>query len=337
MTQITVAALAALLLASCSGGGNATPATTATDNPRTIANPAPSPTATATLQPGATPTASPSPAVFILKTIGGAPLTATAAQLSSTRRTAQAHIQAQGIENGLPILVESSGMVGEWAGDFVVWASNITNGQDIPETSGTITATNGIVINDPSFSQACVGSVAAACIVHPTGWQFGTSSAIAKPIGKQTLTITYGDGTTGTTNDYVYDGWQLPCNTGWAYVGGVPVAQATKATSDVYADCVNQNMDFPHGAMLLANPSQDQYGRYETIFPTLTAAPVIIALSAVIPMSSFSQGIVFALQTGDGGYAKVLFTSGAGVPGDPNGIAALGLSLHSQTNGSFAY
>jgi hypothetical protein len=259
-------------------------------------------------------------------------LSATISQLSRIRT--QAKTQAQGVTNGVPLLVESSGSAALSAGTFVTWVSNIQNAQDIPETSGQITATGGLLINNPGFSQACVASLAAACVVHPTGWQFGTDSGQTKPLGKQTLTIAFGDGITTTTNDFVYPGWRLACNAGWSFVGGVITPQATKAASDVYADCVNGNMVFPQGATLFSNPMQDQYGRFETVMPTLTSAFVVNSLITNVPMTAVAQGAVFGILTHDGGFAKVYFTSGAG-----NGtvISAEGMTLHANADGSYAY
>lgn len=344
MTRTLLAAGAALLLAGCGGGGSSTPAALPVSVPTAAptlapgASPAPSatPTHAATASPSPSPTATPTIAAA-LKVIGGAPLTATAAQLSTARRNGQAHTLAQGVTNGLPILVESSGMIAAYAGTQVTWVTNAQTTKDIPETAGTVTASGNLPINNPGFTPlSCLGQVSAVCIVHPMGWDWGTSSVNGKPIGKSTLTVAFGDGTTGTTFDYVFDGWDLPCNTGWAYVNGVPVAQAAKATSDVYADCLNGNIDFPMGGLVLSQPSSDQYGNYATIFPTFTAAPVIAALNGVVSMASISQGIVFAIQTQDGGTAKVYFTS-AGIPGIPTGIAADGMALHSSANGTYAF
>jgi hypothetical protein len=111
------------------------------------------------------------------------------------------------------------------------------------------------------------------------------------------------------------------------------VAQATKANSDVYADCVNSQISFPHSAIVLANPSPDQYGRTETVMPTLTAQPLFIAAIGNVPFSSIAAGTVFGIQTQDGGYAKVYFANGPGVATN----AAIGMSLHSQPDGSFAF
>lgn len=335
-----LAAMCAALVCSCGGGGSALP----TPAPTTVvavatptAAPSGAPTTAPTVVPSVpttAPTATPVP--LALRVIGGAPLSATASQLANARRAAQAKTQAQGVTNGLPVLVESSGMVAAWAGDMTTWVSAQATAQDVPETGMTVTPSGNLALNNPAPAQSCLGSLAAACIAHPTAFTWGTSSANGKPVGKQTITVAFSDGTSGTTSDYVYDGWSLGCNAGWAYVGGVPVAQATRATSDVYADCVAGNIDFPVGAALLSNPTQDQYGRYETIMPSFTAQPFFTALNSVVPMTSISQGMVFAIQTKDGGFAKVYFQD-AGVPTNPNGVGADGMALHSQPNGSFAF
>jgi hypothetical protein len=265
------------------------------------------------------------------RAIAGAPLSATISQLSRIRT--QSLTQAQGVTNGLPILVESSGMVATWAGSMVTWVTNAATSQDVPQTSGVITATSGLPINNPGFTQACIGSLAAACIVHPTAWTFGTSSANGKTVGKQTLNIAFGDGTTGQTFDYVYDGWNLPCNSGWVYTNGVPVANAVKATSDIYADCVAQTIVFPKGAVAFGVPTQDQYGRAETIMPTITAAIFIGSATVNFPMASVGQGQVYGINTQDGGMAKVYFLAGAGVAIN----AAAGMSLHANANGTYPF
>jgi hypothetical protein len=273
--------------------------------------------------------------------MGGAPLTATVAQLATARRGAQSKALAQGTANGLPVLVESSGMVAQWAGDVGVWTVNAQTQANIPETGLTVTPSGNLPINDPGPQPlSCLGQVSGICVVHPTAWTFGTSSANGKPVGQQTITITFADGTTGTTYDDIYDGWNLPCNAGWAYVSGVPVAQTAKATSDVYADCVNGNIDFPMGAYVLSNPSPDQYGNIATILPQFTAQPIFSAANAVVAMTSIQGGMLFAIQTQDGGYAKVYFTSQPNPAAQSTGATASsvsGMSLHAQSNGTFAY
>lgn len=325
--------LLAFSLAAC-GGGAGSPAFVQPAG--TLMTPSPSNPPTQTpivaLSPSSAP-ATATPVPLGQRAIAGAPLSATISQLSRVRT--QAKTQAQGVTNGLPILVESSGMVAAWAGDQAVWATNAQTSADIPETSGTITPSGNLALNNPGFAPlSCLGSVSAVCIVHPMGFEFGTTSANGKPVGKQTLTIAFADGTTGSTVDDVYDGWSLPCNAGWAYVGGVPVAQATRATSDVYADCVNGNIDFPQGAQVLAQPAQDQYGRYETLMPTFTAAPIFAAANGVVSMASIVQGIIFSVITHDGGFAKVYFSSGAGSGAV---LASFGMSIHSEANGAYAY
>lgn len=355
MNSRILLALAALTLPACGSGGSSAPAgipaaivtsaPTAAPSVAPSASASPKPTITPSAAPSATasPTASPSPVPTVtpiplaLRVIGGAPLSATASQLSVARSRAQAHTQAQGTMNGLPILVESSGMIAAWAGDQAVWATNAQTAQDIPETSGTITPSGNLPLNNPGFTPlSCLGSVSAVCIVHPTAFEFGTSSANGKAVGKQTLTIAFADGATGTTADYVYDGWGLPCNSGWAYIGGVPVAQATRATSDVYADCVAGNIVFTQGGLLITNGAQDQYGRTETILPSILAAFIQNSLFVNAPIVSISQGQVFGVNTRDGGTAKVYF-NGAGIPGSPGGNAATGMALHSNPDTTFPF
>jgi hypothetical protein len=269
--------------------------------------------------------------------MGGAPLTATAAQLSTARARSrtQARILAQGTENGLPILVESSGMVASWAGDQAVWVMNAQTQQDIPETSGTITPSGNLPISNPAFAPlSCIGSVSAVCIAHPLGWEFGTSSANGKPVGKQTITVAFADGTISSSHAYIYDGWTIACNAGFAYVGGVPVAQATKATSDVYADCTNNNLVFPMGAVLYSQPVQDQFGLTQTIMPTITAAIAFVVSNVNYPMPSTIGGQVYGIATRDGGFAKIYLTAGAG-----QGLlsSASGMSLHANVDGTYPF
>lgn len=332
-----VTGLFVLALAACSSGGGSAPVPTPSIAPIAVASatptakPSASPVATTspTIAPTPSPTPSPSPVPLAQRVLGGAPLAATASQLANSRRTAK----AQGTANGLPILVESSGMVAAWSGDMTTWVSAQTTAQDVPETGMTVTPSGTLALNNPAPAQSCLGSLAAACIAHPTAFTWGTSSANGKSVGKQTLTVAFADGTTGTSFDYVYDGWTLPCNAGWAYVGGVPVAQATRATSDVFADCVAGNIVLTQGGMLVANASQDQYGRTETIMPTITAAFIISSLITNVPMAAIAPGTVLGIQTRDGGFAKVYFTNGAGVAV----TAANGMSLHSNLTGAFDF
>lgn len=329
--------LLSLSLAACGGGGQSAFVTPASLNafPVPTASPAASSApsvAPSTPSPAPTPTVAPTATAVpaSLKRLGGAPLTATASQLSVTRRVAQ----AQGVTNGLPVLVESSGMIASWAGDFSVWTTNVQTSQDIPQTGLTVTASGNLPINNPGPQPlSCLGQVSAMCAIHPTSWTWGTSSANGKLVGKQTLTVAFADGTTGTTADYVYDGWSLPCNSGWAYVAGVPVAQATRATSDVYADCVAGNIVLTQGGLLVANPSQDQYGRTETVLPTITAAFIINSLITNVPMAAVSQGTVLGIITRDGGFAKVYFTNQPGVAIN----SAAGMALHSNATGAFDF
>ena len=339
MTRSLLALVLVAGLAACSGGASSpvpvahsAPSSAPSAMPAASAAPStPSPTAAPTAPATAAPTASPVP--LNQRVIAGAPLSATASQLANARRNAQAHTLAQGVTNGLPILVESSGMVAAWAGDMTTWVSAQATAQDVPETGMTVTPSGTLALNNPAPAQSCLGSLAAACIVHPTAFTWGTSSANGKPVGKQTLTVAFADGTTGTSFDYVYDGWTLPCNAGWAYVGGVPVAQATRATSDVYADCAAGNIVFPRGGMLFLNPTQDQYGRTETIMPTVLAAINISVFTTNIPMASTTQGQVYGIATQDGGFAKIYFDGAAG-SGAIN--SAQGMSLHAKADGTYA-
>lgn len=295
-----------LLAAGCGGGGSS-------PTPLTVA-------------PTAAPTTAP-----LSRTIAGAPATATAAQLSTTRRSAQ----AQGITNGLPILVESSGMIAAWAGTIAVWVTDTQTNADIAETSGTIVPSGNLAINNAAFAPlSCLGQISGVCTVHPTGWTFGTSSTNGKPVGKQTLTVTFGDGTTGSTFDYIYDGWNLPCNSGWAYVGGIPVAQATQGTSDVFADCAHTNIIFPKGAVLASAPTADKYGNTATVMPTLTAAIALTSPIVTLPMTSTAAGQVYAIATQDGGFAKVYFSGQAG-GGAIN--ATNGMSLHASPDATYPF
>lgn len=303
--------LSALSLAACGGGSQAMPA-------------APIPTA------APMPTAAP----LALRRIAGAPLNATAAQLDIARRSAQAHTESQGVENGLPILVESSGMVSFWAGSITSWVTSTQSTADIAETGLSVVPSGALAFNNPAPQPlSCLGQISAVCAVHPTAWQWGTASTNGKPVGKQTVTVAFSDGTTGATHDYVYDGWNLPCDGGWAYANGVPVATTTQGASDVYADCVGGNIIFPRGASVLAQPTQDQFGRAETIMPTLTAQPAITAPLTTLALSAITVGEVIAINTQDGGQAKVLFTDSPGIAIN----AASGMSLHSQADGTFAF
>jgi hypothetical protein len=161
-----------------------------------------------------------------------------------------------------------------------------------------------------------------------------------RPIGQQTISIQYADGTAGTMIDDIYQGWYLTCGTGWVFVNGVPTATTSSAASDVYADCTNANIVFPHGGVLMSNPVQDKYGRYETLFPTLTAAPLFIAQIVNVPMASIAAGEVLGIQTLDGGAAKVYFTSQVNPSpniGSTTGVSAEGMAMHTNGSGSFDY
>lgn len=144
--------------------------------------------------------------------------------------------------------------------------------------------------------------------------------------GKHTLTVAFGDGTSGAMTDDVYDSWTLTCNTGWGYVSGAIVPQATRATSDVYDDCVHGNIVFTQGGLLITNPVADSFGRTETVMPTITAAFIINSLFTNAPAVGIQQGITFGINTLDGGFAKVYFT-------DPTH----GLALHANVDGTYAY
>lgn len=339
-----VAALSAGL-ADCSGGSPAAipapvvavatvaPSTTPTvgpsASPTASASPAPTPTHSTT------PTASPSPVAAAtplapLKVLRAAPLSANPVGLSFLRRP-----QAGGVTSSLPILVESSGTSALWAGNFIVWVTDANTGLDVAEQTGTITATNGVPVSNPAFSSiACPATSSTWCAVHPLGWQFGTSSTNNKPVGKQTLTVTFGDGLSGQIPDYIYDGWSIPCNTGIVYAGAHVNTTTTQATSDVYADCAHTNMVFPKGAILYSNPVSDSYGRTETILPTITNAIFLSSAVINVPMVSFAAGQVYGINTQDGGMAKVYFTS---QPGLGTLSSASGMSLYANPNGTYAF
>ena len=107
------------------------------------------------------------------------------------------------------------------------------------EPTVTTSTTNGLPIDDPVISTVCGqfggGPSSTWCLAHPSAFVFGTDSGLTtKPIGKQTITITYGDGTIGTFTDYVYDGWQIACGQSLAYVSGVPTI--VTSNPDVTAD-----------------------------------------------------------------------------------------------------
>ena len=267
-----------------------------------------------------------------VKALGAAPLSSTPTTQSKSRRLPQ----SQGIQSGLPILVESSGPAAIWAGDIVVWATNLATSTSVLEASGTITPTSSVQVNNPAFQALDCSQAANAgwCAAQPGAWTFGTSSAQLKPIGAQTLTVLFGDGTTGSIMDYIYPSFSLNCNTGFVFQSGAIVPTTTQAGSDVYADCVNARIDFPGGGgLVIAQPSQDQYGRYETIFPTITASFVLSVLNGSVPMSVISQGIAFGIQTNDGGFAKVYFEGASSA----TPTAATGMALHANFDGTYTY
>lgn len=331
-----------LSAAGCGGGGStATPfqqLPVVVPNPIVSMTPAPQvstpvPSSIPTLAPTAAPTATPVP--LAQRVLGAAPLNSTPSILSIGRRTSQ----SQGVSNGLPILVEGAGSAGQWAGTIVSWVGNSAQaGQDIAETSGSIVASNGLAVNNPGFAPVNCATSNGWCGPHPSAFAFGTSSdPTAKPLGKQTLTLTYGDGTSGAITDYVYPGFALHCGQGFVFNGGAVTLAASQATSDVYADCTNTNVIFPKGGRVFSQPLQDTYGRFETVMPTLTAAPVFGSIIVNVPMASITAGIVFAVQTQDGGFAKVYFSSGAVSLTVPAGLISIeGMSLHSS-GGPFAY
>lgn len=227
-------------------------------------------------------------------------------------------------------------MVTAWAGDMVSWVTNAANATDLAETGLTVTPSGTLALNNPGPTPLnCATSVSAACVVHPLGWDWGTSSANGKPVGQQTLTVAFADGTTGTTTDDVYDGFALPCNSGFVFQSGVPVATSTEVGSDVYANCITGNIQFPEGAVLFLNPSQDQYGRYETIMPTVLAEIAITVATVNFPFASIAEGQVYGINTQDGGMAKVYFSETASAGSPIN--ATLGMALHSNSNGTYAF
>lgn len=345
MTLKTLSFLSIVSLAACGGGGSSAPsalpavvvtsAPTAAPSGLPSASPAPSPTAThiATASPSASPvaTATPTP-IAPLKVLRAAPLSANPVGLSFLRRP-----QAGGVTSSLPTLIESAGVIGAWAGNFAVWVTDATSGLDVSEASGTITATNGVPVNNPSFGAInCPNTSVPAvwCASHPFAYEFGTASTTNKPVGKQILTVTFGDGLSGQITDYIYDGWNLPCNSGWVYQGGVPVATTTLAASDIYADCVSGTIKFTQGAVLIGSPVQDSFGRYEAAMPNVTAAFIVNSLIVNVPMASIAQGQIFGMQTRDGSFAKVYMANGASSTALN---AANGMSLHAKSDGSYAF
>jgi hypothetical protein len=234
-----------------------------------------------------------------------------------------------------PILVESSGTAAVWAGNFVVWITSAASGLDVPETSVMTATTNGLLVDNPPMERFCTptgGGIGLPwCNAHPSAWEFGTDSNLTKPIGKQTITFTFGDGTVGTFTDYVYDGWQIACGQGLAYVSGVPTI--VTRNPDVMADCTNGQLVFPHGVVQAAAPMPDAFGRYETVFTTVTAPVAVPSGSPTRIPSTYSYGTVYVFATGDGGFAKIYPT----LIGQHAPQSSFGMSLHAQTDGSFAY
>lgn len=341
MTRTLLATATALLLAGCGGGGSSAPAAlpavvvtsapTAAPSGLPSASPAPSPTAThiATASPSASPVATATPTIAPLKVLRAAPLSANPVGLSFLRRP-----QAGGVTSSLPILVESSGTAAVWAGNFVTWVTDANTGLDVAEASGTITATNGVPVTNPSFGAlVCPAASSTWCAVHPNGWQFGTASTNNKPVGKQILTVTFGDGLTGQIPDYIYDGWSIACNAGIAYVGGHVVPTTTQATSDIWADCAHANIVFPKAGALFANPAQDQYGRLETAFPSVTAGIFLVTQAVNFPMASIAHGAIYAINTQDGGMAKVYFDGASAT----TVTASSGMALHASVDNSYPF
>lgn len=314
---------AVLLCAGCSGGSNLATTAIPTTAPTAVPSPIVSPT------PGASPTVAPSNSPAAIQNIvSNAPLTsAPALTPSSLRRIAQTLAPPTTV-------VESSGTAAIVAGTFVTWASSPITHLDVPEASLNIAATNALPISNPGPTPlSCITSITSPqwCSAHPTGWYYGTDSGInTKPVGKQTITIAFGDGSTGTVTDYVYNGWLMACGQSLAYQNGV-MATVSSNAADVTYDCTNNQVIFPHGVVTAAASQTDIYGRTETVLPTVTAAVVVPNGSpTAISFATFSANSVLVFGTTDGGFAKMY----AGSPGGSNWTAA---SLHSQVNGSFAY
>jgi hypothetical protein len=314
-----LALLSLAVLAACGGSGSTPPAPAAT-TVLVFVTPTPSATLTPTAAPTNAPTIAPTAVPASLKIVNGAPLASNPVVLSKGRRA-----QSQGVAaTGLPILVESAGAYVLNAGPMASWVTNLVDGKNVAETSGTVAAP-GFAIDSPTFAaQSCTISLTPWCAAHPLAWTWGTG--VTKPLGKQTLTIAFGDGTSAQIFDYVYNGWLLTCGTGWAYSSGAIVPTTTRATSDVFDDCANGNIVFPHAAILASNPVSDSYGRFETIMPTITAEINITSAFVNLPIASVAQGTVFGIQTTDGGFAKVYFTD-----------AMHGLALHANADGTYPY
>jgi hypothetical protein len=239
-----------------------------------------------------------------------APLTSTPTILSKGRR-------AQSNASLLPVIVEGAGTAPFVPGPLAVWVTNAVTGQDVAETLGTVTGSTMAPL-------ACPGASTLWCAVHPDAWSF--SAPVGLATGQHSLTIAFGDGTTGTMTDDVYDAWSLSCGTGWVYQAGTIVPTTSRAASDVYDDCTNGNIVFPHAAILVSNPVTDQFGRLETVMPIITAAANVTSAFVILPIVSVQPGEVFGIYTVDNSYAKVYFAS-----------ATQGLALHSNADGSYAY
>lgn len=312
LSAIGLAVIAAGL-AACGGGGGSTP------TPVKVATT--SPTIAPTTAPGAT------------KKVSTSPLSASPTISQSKIRSAQ----SLGVVGAQNLLIESAGTSAEWAGSIAVWVTDTATGQDVAETSVVTTATNGLAVNNPAPEpMQCTGADVTSlswCAAHPLGWWFGTASVLNKPVGQQTITLTFGDGTVGTITDDVYNGFTLACGQSMEYQSGLPVIVTSNA--DVTYDCTNQSVDFPHGVVEAAVPTGDQFGRTNTVISTVTSAVSVPAGSPTsIPYTSFVANAVYVFATSDGGFAKML------VPGAPNSGSTgniNGIVLHAQAQGTYAY
>lgn len=241
----------------------------------------------------------------------------------------------------LPTVVESSGSnagtYNQWAGNIVVWVTDSLSGQDVAETSATASGTNGLGVNNPSIEPyGCTpGSSDQWCVAHPTAWVYGTSGGGTKPVGKQIITVTFGDGATVQIPNPVYDGYNLPCNQGWSYQGGLPTFAAF-ASADIYFDCANSAIDFPHGAVLAATPKT--YPPINAMAPQfltiLSAVPLGASPPTQFPFSGIQDGSIYVMATGDGAFAKV-YIDNFNIAGSPPTLG--GFALHSQADGSYAF
>lgn len=308
----------ALVLPACGGSGSqpipaspsiataapsAAPGASASPKPSTAPSTAPSASPALSSAPTAAPTASPVP-IFVLQ---AAPLTSTPTILAEGRR-------AQSSTSLLPLIVEGAGFT---PGPLAVWVTNAVAGLDVAETTGSVTGA--------AFAPlACPGASTLWCAVHPLAWEMTPPTGLAT--GKHALAVAFGDGTTGIMTDDVFDSWTLTCNTGWAYVGGAIVPQPTRATSDIYDDCIAGNIVLVRGGLIITNPVADSFGRTETVMPTITAAFIVTSLFTNAPAVGIQPGIVFGINTQDGGFAKVYFTD-----------STHGLALHAQADGSYAF